>query len=569
MLKKSLRMGDICPGTAAIEDSEQQALRIEVQDASVNRVGYVRWHADEQVSTDTHPMLAFCVKLSRPDLKFTVAWWRTDSYAANNEAFHVEDANFWSNFPRSRVAYEPTTDWQLVIIDGTEFVNPNFKGNWTDIGLILMQKDAATQVGDCVWMKWMGAFPNKESAKAYFSSPIAFENPSPLFWHAEALTMGDKPLFPVLPKLSAAESAKRITNEGVLPSGKLPSEKVLVAPYDENLSFCHHAGLAMFKGKLYVAWSSHEKDEDAAGQHVRVSYSEDFYHWSPSQVVGATRQAEYGETGLLNSHMFATDEALYLYCAEKEFSPSAYTKDGKFTYKNYDENLGGGTVIAINLLRYTTTDGINWSGPEVVDPQHWTNEAPRRSATGRLIAGAGPELAWTDDPRGFDLVKRGPSKEQLDDALYRGAWMLTEASWMQTDDLILRMILRSNAGYLWMCESYDNGETWTDYYPTRFVADGTMPNFGRLPDGRYYFLGDPCWNNARFPLALCISEDGCNFDKTYIVRDEPYEIQRPGQAKAFHYAYPEVHVFGDYLYMAYSKGKEVMEVTRIKLSDIP
>lgn len=568
MKESTLRFGEPAKGTIVYEDPQQEALRVEVQDPTARLGGYIRWSCAPGVSAETHPIIAFCVKLGRPNLQFSIAWWRMDRYAEQEALFNAPNASFWSTFPRSRIAYEPNTDWQLVIEDGTEFENPNFKGNWTDLGLILMKKDSKIQAGDCVWLKWIGVFPNTESAKAYFASPVMFNEPTPLFWHAASATICERPIFPVLPKLSAAKAALRITNEDVPPSGNIPSEKVLVAPYNEDLSFCHHAGLAMFHGELFVSWSSHEKDEDAAGQHVRVASSKDFYHWTPSKVVGKTRQAEFGETGLLCSHMFATENALHLYCIEKQFSAKSFTPDGKFTYKNYDENYGGGTVIALRMLRYTTTNGVNWSDPVEVSIDNWTNEAPRRSLTGRLFAGAGPNLAWTDDPNGFDMVLRGPGKDEVQKALKNGAWMLTEASWFQTDDYIVRMFLRSNSGYLWMSESYDNGETWTPYYSTHFVADNTMPNLGRLPDGRYYFIGNPCWNNTRFPLALCISEDGYNFNKTYIVRDEPYTIIRPGQAKAFHYGYPEVHIYGDYMYMAYSKGKEVMEITRVKLSDI-
>lgn len=569
MKELTLRFEAPAEGTLVSEDAEQQALRIELQNPEARQPGYVHWSCAPGVSTDTHPIIAFYVKLGRPELKFNLCWWRMDQYAAMQEAYNIPDASYWSTFPRSVVNYQPTTDWQLVIVDGTEFVSPNFKGNWTDLGLHLMKKDknAPLQAGDHVWLKWAGVFPNIESAKAYASSAVLFEEPTALFWHAASAPIGEKPRFPVLPKLSAEESARRMTNEGVLPIGKIASETVAVAPYDENLSFCHHAGLAMFHGELFVSWSCHEKDEDAAGQHVRVASSKDFRHWTPSKVVGATRQAEFGETGLLSSHLRATDDALYLYCVEKEFSARSFTKDGKFTYANYDENYGGGTVIALHMLRYKTTDGVNWSGPEEIGTNNWTNEAPRPSRTERFFAGAGTNLAWTDDPEG-EYTLSGPGEEAVKDALKRGAWMLTEATWVQTDEDIVRMILRSNSGYLWMTESYDNGETWTPYYPTRFVADNTMPNFGRLPDGRYYFIGDPLWNNSRFPLALCVSEDGYTFDKTYIVHDEPYTIRKPGQAKAFHYGYPEARVYGEYLYMAYSKGKEVMEVTRIKLSDI-
>jgi len=91
---------------------------------------------------------------------------------------------------------------------------------------------------------------------------------------------------------------------------------------------------------------------------------------------------------------------------------------------------------------------------------------------------------------------------------------------------------------------------------------------GRLPDGRYYYVGTPVWNNGRFPLALCLSDDGYTFDKMYVIRDEVYELKIPGWAKGGQYGYPEVLIRGEYMYITYSRVKEIMEVARIKLADI-
>ena len=122
---------------------------------------------------------------------------------------------------------------------------------------------------------------------------------------------------------------------------------------------------------------------------------------------------------------------------------------------------------------------------------------------------------------------------------------------------------------MWHSASYDDGNTWSETYRTNFSTDHTMPSFGRLPDGRAYFIGDPYANNdARFPLALCLSDDGYTFDKAYVLRDERYEMQQGGWAKGGYFAYPEAMIHGEYLYVFYSKQKEVMEITRVKLSDI-
>lgn len=566
MKEQTLRFGEPFVGTVVCEDPEQEALRVEVQDPSAQYTAFVRWACAEGVSTDDYPIMAFCIKLGRPDLKFHLARWRMDRYAEMMEILGGPHT-FWSIFPTLKIEYEPTTDWQLVIMDGTPFKNPNFDGNWTDLGLVLAQKDGTLQQGDHVWLKWVGMFASVEAAKAYYSYGKVFEDATPLFWHAESAPVVEKPRFPVISNLSPKKAAERISNYGVKPCGKIPSECSSIFPFDENQAFAHHPGVTAFKNKIIVSWSSGERDEDVAGQHMRVACTSDFKTWSEPHVVAPPRQATYGPTAALASHIFATDDKVYAYFVEKEYGPACFNEDGTPRGRDLD-NAAPGDILKLRMMRAETEDGLHWTEPVEVTMSHWTNEAPRPSAEGRLFAGAGPRIGRTDNPNGFDIEIVGPSNEQIENARRRGAPILTEGTWFQTDEGIIRLFLRSNAGQLWMSESYDNGDTWTDIYPTNFAEDTTMAHMGRLPDGRYYFVGTPVYNNGRFPLALCISEDGYFFDKMYIIRDEVYEQKVPGWAKGGQYGYPEVCIKDGYMYIAYSRMKEIMGVTRIKLSDI-
>ena len=134
-------------------------------------------------------------------------------------------------------------------------------------------------------------------------------------------------------------------------------------------------------------------------------------------------------------------------------------------------------------------------------------------------------------------------------------------------------MLRCHDGVVWMSESYDNGKSWTEAFPTNFKSDTTMANFGNLPDGRYYAVANPeiTYTPHRYPFCLYVSNDGYDFSKVYILRDEQKEPKDPATfnwTKIGAYAYPEVLVHGDYMYVAYSQFKEVMSLTRVKLSDI-
>ena len=157
---------------------------------------------------------------------------------------------------------------------------------------------------------------------------------------------------------------------------------------------------------------------------------------------------------------------------------------------------------------------------------------------------------------------------------------MTEDAGYQSPDYVFHTIFRSETNYVWHSESYDDGKTWTDPEPTNFYTSWSMWEFGNLPDGRVFAIGSPD-PNSRYPLEMWISEDGYNFDTCYILRDEvdiaetgdlflPRSKNQhcPGYAKGGEYGYPHVVMDDTYLYVAYSRHKEMMEITRVKFSDI-
>ena len=153
-------------------------------------------------------------------------------------------------------------------------------------------------------------------------------------------------------------------------------------------------------------------------------------------------------------------------------------------------------------------------------------------------------------------------------AYERGAELLTESSFFQTDDGVIHLMLRTNTDYLWCSESYDDGVTWTEPYPTNFTDCWAKFQFGRLPDGRFFYVGSPIPGSGRNPLMLCLSENGADFSRQYILRNEPYEQQIEGLYKGGLYGYPSVTVANDALYVIYSKHKEAIEVTRVALASL-
>ncbi len=354
--------------------------------------------------------------------------------------------------------------------------------------------------------------------------------------------------YPAEVNRTAEQFSASITNDcGVTPV-LLDSETVQLTEFDPNWSYTHHTRVGYFKGKVYAAWNTSPQDEDSVKGITYISYSSDFKNWSePYQI------AEMDPLGLYSPGFFYTHgDTLYFY----------------YNYAKYEtaDKQGG---VSENAYIYTT-DGVNWSKPRPFG--YYTGvTAPQASYGGRIFLCRGTAVLYTDDPTG----ETGWKKVELDTTAAKaaGARDLCEGNFYQTYDGVLHTVMRGDDGYLWHSESYNNGSSWTPIYKTSFTDDNAMAYFGKLPDGRIYYIGNPHFTgySARATLALYISdEDGQRFDEQYILRMEcDYSMERYGNAKSGYYGYPEA-VIGDdgYIYVIYSKLKEVVEITRFKISDI-
>ena len=137
-------------------------------------------------------------------------------------------------------------------------------------------------------------------------------------------------------------------------------------------------------------------------------------------------------------------------------------------------------------------------------------------------------------------------KEVVDDS--EGFWKvmdrmnwpvgLCEGAFYQTDDGMIQMLLRSTGdgynGRLWITESKNDGMVWTQPRQTEFTDNDSKFHFGRLPDDRYYYVGnpDPQPRGRRNPLVVSVSEDGIVFDRHYILCEKEYEKKWKGFIKA-------------------------------------
>ena len=357
---------------------------------------------------------------------------------------------------------------------------------------------------------------------------------------------------------------------------RLPIARALLYAPDAEWTYSHHPYLACFKGRFHAIWSNGREDEDAPGQRVLWATSTDFRTWTAPKPLLDSQRGEHGELVLTAGGFHAQGDRLVAYVGRYGYSPESLD-DGR--RKPSDSgHMGTG------LWAMVSVDGATWGAPLDTGVPVVPNHGPQATASGRLILCGNISFPFTDDPSGLSgwtmtgLYPPDMAGAIVDDSesfhrvRERMGWPvgLCEGSFFQTDDGVIHMLLRSGSERLWVTESADDGRTWGAPQPTAFTDNISKFHFGRLPDGRFYYVGcpdpEPPWR--RCPLVLSVSEDGRRFDRHYILADEPYAMRRPGLHKGGEYGYPHTLVRDGHLHVIVSRQKEAVEVLRVGIDEL-
>lgn len=350
--------------------------------------------------------------------------------------------------------------------------------------------------------------------------------------------------------------------ELINPSRPLVETTRIYQPQTE-WTYSHHPHLAFYRGRYFAIWSNGRRDEDAPGQRILISTAANFRDWSaPRPLVDSVTDSNGVERVLTAAGFHQHNGVLVAYLAD--YGPEKETP---------------------HLLLVTTTNGVDWSGPRPVGLPVCPNFGPLAVRGGRLIISGHISFPYTDDPAGragwrmAGLYPEAMAATVTDDpaSFWRVArtngWdaALCEGSAFQTDDGVIHVPLRSTGRQfrhrLWLTESRDNGVSYAAPAETEFSDTNAKFQFGRLPDGRFFYVGNPV-GAGRTPLVLALSRDGVNFDRNFILGDQPYVMARPGWAKGGEYGYPNVLVHMDWLHVIVSRQKEGIEVLRVKLEAV-
>ena len=113
------------------------------------------------------------------------------------------------------------------------------------------------------------------------------------------------------------------------------------------------------------------------------------------------------------------------------------------------------------------------------------------------------ELALAARERGEDF---DPSRIPPEYAHGRG--IIQPTLW--EDDSGVHALMRSGEGFIYRADSADDGETWTEAYPTDLPNNNSGIDLARLPGGELLLCMNPVSGNfaARSPISLFLSSDG-------------------------------------------------------------
>lgn len=368
---------------------------------------------------------------------------------------------------------------------------------------------------------------------------------------------------------------REIRNDRSAVCRRMACETVHVVCPLKGWTYNHHPFLGWYNGKLYATWSSGRVHEDDLGQRVMLSYTDDFVHWAPPIAVADTQMGKHTEKTLTAGGFYVPPGgALNLYYGEFEYWPQSL--------ENGILRTSPAPHSRPRLLVCRTEDGVQFGPPHDTGMPMLCNMPPVPLKSGRLLLTGHTSVAYTDEAQGIHGWRLGGFCGQAgqemayDDTDIEGNTALLgiqgvglcESCVYQTEDGVVHALIRTGTDLLYASHSTDDGTTWSKPAPTGFADDKSRFVFGRLPDGRYYYVGNPIPGGNRCPLVLYLSEDGYTFGQGVILRDGPCTLRVPGRHKGGLYGYPYALAREGYLYVIYSEIKENIAVTRVPLAGL-
>lgn len=331
---------------------------------------------------------------------------------------------------------------------------------------------------------------------------------------------------------------------------RIPSTHRVVNDVRAAKGVNQHNYLAHFDGQFWAMWSDGPGMEDRVGQRVKFATSPDGLNWSPPEYLTPIPP----HSGPASPHYGTrTDQGM------RWISRGFWKREGELLALASLDEAGGffGPGLQLRAFRFDKTSGA-WKDAGLVFDNTINNFPPLRLRTGEWMMSRRPHDYKT---AGVQFLVGGV--KSLSDwrsfPVFGTASELKaeEPDWWILPDNTLAAVFRDNhrSGFLYRSLSTDDGRTWSAPVKTNF-PDATSKVSGlRLTDGRYVLVSNPN-PKKRDPLTLSVSPDGLVFTQMlYLVGGR-------------HIDYPHVIEHEGCLFIAFSGGKQTVEVLKVKLSDL-
>ena len=329
---------------------------------------------------------------------------------------------------------------------------------------------------------------------------------------------------------------------------RIKSQHVVVSDVTATDGVNQHNYLIFYRGKYWLMWSDGPGVEDRVGQRVAYATSPDGLSWSKKQFITPYPAGSGPDSKVYNTR--STDGFRYI-------SRGFWLREGELLALVSLDEAGGffGESLELRAFRFDSIDN-SWEDIGVVFDNTINNFSPKLLPNGEwmmtrrsfdrdvymLTGGVESFDQWESHP----VVRMGESE-----------LMPEEPYWWVLPDGNLLALFRDNArsGFLYRAFSTDMGRSWTRPVRTDFTDARSKFNGLQLTDGRFILVSNPN-PEKRDPLALSISSDGMVFEKMgYLVGgrriDYPHVIENKG-----------------HLLIAFSGGKQSVEVLKIKLDEV-
>jgi hypothetical protein len=318
---------------------------------------------------------------------------------------------------------------------------------------------------------------------------------------------------------------------------------------DKGWTYNHHIDICCWKGKLYIAWTNGEKDEDTWPAHEVFSTSTDGVNWSTPREL-----FPFGLTNPLRMYFYHTANGKMLAIDAR-----------RITHDKIDDVAAGGVVVrelqadgslgpVYTLIKSPSADGT---------PAYFTDSTDKSfvEACDQLLA----DHTYLEQEDFGELLG---DHRMAPFASAPGDFGKAFCFFYRKDGTLVGICKK---GYV--VESTDNGKNWTEAVKLQDFAAGTAKEWvQQTPDGKFIWAHDP-FPVDRFPLVVMTGDDGVTFSSMRVVHGEIPRQRYEGLNKNIGTQYVRGISFwnsdgsrnDNAIFLAYSVNKEDIWVSRIPL----